>query len=502
MNETTQFTASNDDDIFNSWVASEDERKKKEAERKANSGNYQKREYEKIKYVGLSKNHPTIVRFVGNFVAEDPKAHRPLPSDMKFMHISKVKADDGKSVFYLYLPLRSDNAETDHLMWRIIDKVYAKEWVKDPATGKNKPIETFKINHPDVYELVTKGGFTEADGKWPYMYAKGWKGPEMLLINCIDRRDNWCVENKHTKLISKNVNVTEDGKEYADFGVPAYGFFGPLTNLRNNFKMGWEKYDVVITKTGEKLDTVTNMFNGTAFTNPAALAANLDKSMGIDASEYKYISQEPALTAEELSFQRYNLDEDFQVTSYYTIDKYLGNTIKKIDAAVNDDLLKAGKPASCHFYDDLQKLKKEESDRWAAEKKANEANAPTQEATAPAPEAAAPQAAPADATPTPAASFDTMAPVQEAAPVSRTVAPAETGLSAEKLAVLKGYNELSTEQKGYIKDVVLNSDGTLNHIEWTETAPSLLDCPTDQGGCGQLSPNSFTVCPCCGKHFN
>ena len=29
MNET-QFTASNDDDIFNSWVASEDERKKKE----------------------------------------------------------------------------------------------------------------------------------------------------------------------------------------------------------------------------------------------------------------------------------------------------------------------------------------------------------------------------------------------------------------------------------------------------------------------------------------
>lgn len=489
MNET-QFTASNDDDIFNSWIASEKEREENEK----TSKNYQKREYEAIKYVGLSKEHPTIVRFVGNFVSEDPKAHRPNPTDMKFMHISKIKSDDGKTTFYLYLPLRGDDPEQDHLMWRIIDKVYAKEWVKDPATGKNKPIETFKIKHPDVYEKVNKGGYTEADGKWPYMYARGWKGPEMMLINVIDRRDDWCKTNKHTKLISKNVNVTAEGKEYAEFGVPAYGFFGPLTNLRNNFKMGWEKYDVVITKTGEKLDTVTNMFNGTAFTNPAAIAANLDKSMGISADEYKFISQEPALTEEELNYGRYDLDENFRVTSYRTIDKYLGKTIQLIDNAINEDLINAGESANSHFYADLQALVKEEAAAWAKERAANEATdaapaTPTQAAPAPAAQ--------------PAQSFETMVPVQEAAPVARTVsqeAPA-SGLTPEKLAVLKGYNELSTEQKSYIKDVVLNSDGTLNHIEWTETAPSLLDCPKDMGGCGQLSPNSFSVCPACSKHF-
>ena len=486
MNET-QFTASNDDDIFNSWIASEKEREEKEK----TSKNYQKREYEAIKYVGLSKEHPTIVRFVGNFVAEDLKAHRPNPSDMKFMHISKIKSDDGKTSFYLYLPLRSDEPEQDHLMWKIIDTVYAKEWVKDPATGKNKPIETFKIKHPDVYEKVNKGGFTEADGKWPYMYARGWKGPEMLLINVIDRRDDWCKVNKHTKLISKNVNVTAEGKEYADFGVPAYGFFGPLTNLRNNFKMGWEKYDVVITKTGEKLDTVTNMFNGTAFTNPAAIAANLDKSMGIDPAEYKFISQEPALTEEELNYARYDLDENFRVTSYRTIDKYLGKTIQLIDAAVNEDRINAGKSPDSHFYADLQKLVKEEADAWAKEKAAQDAAQGTASEAAPETPAET-QAAP---------SFETMAPVQEAAPIARTVSQEASGLSAEKLAVLKGYNELSTEQKSYIKDVVLNSDGTLNHIEWTDTAPSLLDCPKDMGGCGQLSPNSFSVCPACSKHF-
>lgn len=486
MNET-QFTASNDDDIFNSWIASEKEREEKEK----TSKNYQKREYEAIKYVGLSKEHPTIVRFVGNFVAEDLKAHRPNPSDMKFMHISKIKSDDGKTTFYLYLPLRSDEPEQDHLMWKIIDTVYAKEWVKDPATGKNKPIETFKIKHPDVYEKVNKGGFTEADGKWPYMYARGWKGPEMLLINVIDRRDDWCKVNKHTKLISKNVNVTAEGKEYADFGVPAFGFFGPLTNLRNNFKMGWEKYDVVITKTGEKLDTVTNMFNGTAFTNPAAIATNLDKAMGIDPDEYKFISQEPALTEEELNYARYDLDENFRVTSYRTIDKYLGKTIQLIDAAVNEDRINAGKSPDSHFYADLQKLVKEEAEAWAKEKAAQDAAQGIASEAAP--------ATPAETQPAP--SFETMAPVQEAAPIARTVSQEASGLSAEKLAVLKGYNELSTEQKSYIKDVVLNSDGTLNHIEWTETAPSLLDCPKDMGGCGQLSPNSFSVCPACSKHF-
>lgn len=486
MNET-QFTASNDDDIFNSWIASEKEREEKEK----TSKNYQKREYEAIKYVGLSKEHPTIVRFVGNFVAEDLKAHRPNPSDMKFMHISKIKSDDGKTTFYLYLPLRSDEPEQDHLMWKIIDTVYAKEWVKDPATGKNKPIETFKIKHPDVYEKVNKGGFTEADGKWPYMYARGWKGPEMLLINVIDRRDDWCKVNKHTKLISKNVNVTAEGKEYADFGVPAFGFFGPLTNLRNNFKMGWEKYDVVITKTGEKLDTVTNMFNGTAFTNPAAIATNLDKAMGIDPDEYKFISQEPALTEEELNYARYDLDENFRVTSYRTIDKYLGKTIQLIDAAVNEDRINAGKSPDSHFYADLQKLVKEEAEAWAKEKAAQDAAQGIASEAAP--------ATPAETQPAP--SFETMAPVQEAAPIARTVSQEASGLSAEKLAVLKGYNELSTEQKSYIKDVVLNSDGTLNHIEWTDTAPSLLDCPRDMGGCGQLSPNSFSVCPVCAKHF-
>lgn len=498
------YSKAEDDDTFNEWLSSEE---KKAAEKKEKS-NYQK-SFEEIKYVGLSKEHPTIVRFVGNFVEEDPLAHRKNPSDMKFMHISKIKDDTGK-VFYLYLPLRGDDPSQDHIMWRIIDMVFKKEWIKDPATGKNKSVDVNKIVNPNdprsadraaCYELVAKGGYTEADGKWPYLYARGWKGPEMLLINVIDRRDDWCKTNKHTKLISKSVNksVNADGKEveYAEFGVPAFGFFGPLVQLRKNFKQSWENYDIVITKTGEKLDTVTNMFNGTAFTSEAALRAGLDKSIGISADEYKYISQAPALTDEELNYQRYDLDENFKVTSYRTLKKKLFKSIQKIDLAFDS-----------HFADELTKLEEEEAAKWKAEneaKKLEEGGSATKIAAAtPASEEHRTETTIHEGTGVPPAapSFDQMerVEVKTEAPISRTVAP-ETGLSANKIILLKGYNELSAEEKSYIKDVVTKADGTLDHIEWTENAPALLPCPSEQGGCGQLSPNSFSVCPVCNKHF-
>lgn len=474
----TMFAPTNDDDIFQEFLQGEAERAAAEESKKSSTGaNFQRKEWETIKYVGLSKDHPTIVRFVGNFVEEDLKARRPNPSDMKFMHISKLKADDGKSIFYLYLPLRSDNPETDHLMWRIIDTVYKKEWVKDPATGKNKAVEVTKIKHPEIYELVNKGGFTEADGKWPYMYAKGWKGTEMLLINCIDRRDDWCKTNKHTKLLSKNVNVTNDGKEYADFGIPAYGFFNKLVDIRKNFKQGWEHYDVVITKTGTGMETRNNLFNGTAFTTEAAKAAKLDLGMGISTDEYKFISQEPALTNEELSYRRYDLDENFKPTSYHTINKYLGKSITKIDKALGT-----------HFSTDLAKLVEEESENWKKEAEQNSVASPVASTVA-APENTAALAV----------TTDQVVPVTRH--VTENAQPIATGLTPDKIALLKGYSSLTDEEKSYIKDVIVKADGTLDHIEWTDTAPTLLDCPTDQGGCGQLSPNSFTVCPVCNKHF-
>ena len=62
------------------------------------------------------------------------------------------------------------------------------------------------------------------------------------------------------------------------------------------------------------------------------------------------------MTDEELSYQRYDLDKNFQPTSYYTIKKHLFKSIQKIDLAFDTDYAKQ-----------LEKLVEEESAKWKAE---------------------------------------------------------------------------------------------------------------------------------------
>jgi hypothetical protein len=462
-----------DDDVFAQFVQ---QQKEAEKEKSQKHGNFTSN-YDTIKYVGLDKDTPAIVRFVGRPPVEG--GHRYDASDAKELHISKIKGDDGK-VMWLYLPLKCDNPDQDHLMWRIIGDVMHKEYISNKGPdGKTtkKAVFVNEIDHPDIFALIQKGGYTEEkDGHWPYTYAAGWNAKRCLLINCVDRRDSWCKDNKHTKLLSKSVNVgtDKDGnpREYAEIGVPSYGFLNGLTDLVGKFG-SWENYDVVISRTGEK--TSPNKFhNGSKYITPAAIEAGLDVELGLSKDDEKLIAATGPLTAEELSYARYDLDKNFQPTSYHTIVKRLGTSIKKIDAAL-------GK----HYYDELQALVDEEQKKWDAEKEEKAAE-----------EAAAPAA-------------DAVAPVQESAPASapvtrRVVAAATptTKLTPEKIAALKGWEELTADERALIEDVTLNADGTVKDITWSADAPGCLPCPTEDEGCGIASPSSFTVCPACGKHFS
>ena len=454
------------DDAFTEFLDNEKKAAEEKARQKAGKKSYN---YEQVKYVGLSKEKPAIVRFVGG-LPSDTKSYHRVGTDAKEINVAKIKADD-KGIMYLYLPLREDDPDQDHLMWKVIDAVMKREWIN------KKPVCVNEVNNPEIFKIVNKGGYTEDDGKWPYMYATGWKGKQVYLINCLDRCDSWCKDNKHTKVLSKSVNVTVDkeGKEveYAEIGVPSYGFSNGLYDLLGKHG-SWEKYDCVISRTGEKTSP-NKIMNGTAFTSDAAITAGLDKELGLTAEDEKLISHEACLSNEELGYERYDLDKDFKVSSYFTINKRLGKSIKKIDAALGTT-----------FYDKLQELVDEEKKTWDEEK----ANAPAEE-TAKVTESV---------TSTSAAVVDTLTPS-----ATRRVPPVAAAekelLTPEKIALLKGWDSLSAEEKGYIKDVVVKADGTLDHIYYTNDAPALLDCPTSEGGCGQLSPNSFTACPVCGKKF-
>ena len=76
-----------------------------------------------------------------------------------------------------------------------------------------------------------------------------------------------------------------------------------------------------------------------------------------------------------------------------------------------------------------------------------------------------------------------------------------SGLTPEKIALLKGWNGLEESEKELIVDVALKPDGTLDHVVYADSCGNQYPCPTDQGGCGALSPESFKSCPVCGKRW-
>lgn len=444
------------DDVFDQFLANKQAQEAAAAARKAKKGSGDTI-YEQPEWLGLSKEKARLVRFVGKPFVQGGYRN---PTDAVELYVAKIKDDEGK-IMYLYLPLRDDEAERDHLMWKIIDDVNHKEWIQKKLVAVNE------ANHPDIFKLVNKGGYTEQDGKFPYMYATGWKGKKVLIANVIDRDNDWCVTNKHTKLLSKAVNegLNKDGNPitYAEVGVPAYAFDVVFADLFKKDR-NWENYDVSILATGDK----NNAYKIINCSKSAALAKKLAAAEpGYNQNEMlseTYLAEDQydkivvgPLSESELDYDRYDLDKLFHVTSYRSINKRLGNSIKKIDAALNT-----------HYYDKLQEYVAFEEEEY--NKNHPKTNDTTEEVKE---EAVVPN-------------FDSAEKVQEVMPTRSVVN------NSLKYEILKGYSALTAEQKNQITDV----DATGN-ITWSENTKSLAPCDK----CGCSFPSDWTMCPKCAQKY-
>lgn len=423
----------------------------KEKGNKKSSGNYEAT-YEEMKWVGLENDSAKIVRIVGAPPESMTPGRKSADTDAVEIYVSRIMNDSNKKVV-LKLPPHAEDFKDEHIMWRIINKVKEVEWVPG-SNGKNE--KKYKYAGYPWYDKVIHGGFNPTDQQ--YSWSKGWSGQQVVIFNVIDREDDWCKENKHTKLLSKRVNqvVQDDGKvvEYADTGVPSYGFLTKLSELVGKYG-SWEKYDVAITKTGEMTSPYV-VKNATAFAKCPEDIARAELG-----DKLEFVSQDISLTPEELSYERYNLKNNFKVTSYQKLLSDFGNTIKLIDGDLRTT-----------YYDELKALADKEKAEYEAKKAEEAANAPAE-----------------DSTPTETISESTEKPTR-----SRVV---EMALSAEKIAALKGWDSLTEEERKLIKDVELNDDGSVKTITYT-TTDDLADCPD----CKHEAPMAITTCcPVCGLKF-
>jgi hypothetical protein len=329
-----------------------------EADRK-NRGNGGSYEFEMIKWTGLSKpadKKMTILRALGG----TPNMNK-TPFNARTVRISQIVCDDKKTRRFI-LPAYEDNK--GFFLWRLINKVLEVTWDKD-----KKKVYVNETAHPAVFQMIENNSFPVGSMQQKTTY--GWSGRDMFLLNCIDRSQMaWHKENKHSMLLSKEVRkwTAPDGKalEFPEQGVPSYGFVQVIAAELFAFYGNWNNYDIGIERTGQM--------------NVPYRIINCEKnSEKITPNEKKLVVSGP-LTDEEKSWELYDLNKLFNVSSYTKYWNHLRNNIQSVDVAFGT-----------HFHSELKSLMEDEKKRRAEEKAAGkveeseEDEAPSKENPLPAP---------------------------------------------------------------------------------------------------------------------
>lgn len=478
-----------DDDVFSAFVAkatADEENSKK------STGNSFTREYEDVKWVGLEDNQFKVIRIVGAPPAS-MTGRANSPTDAQEIYFSTILDDNNKKM-QLKLPPHAEDLAHEHIMWRIINAVKEVDWRKNEATGKKEKYFKYEGKYP-WFDRVHHGGFDPKNDEFLYKINKGWQGQEVVIMNVIDREDNWCVENKHTKLLSKKVSLSKDGTaEFPAVGVPSYGFISQLANLVGRYR-SWENYDLAIRRTGQ-MQSPYEIKPATIFAK-AGLA-----EVEIGADKVPFVSRNETLTEEEKTWKRYEISKLYAPTTYTKILNHLGNTIKAIDA----DLRR-------NFYEELQGLAEKEKKEFEEKYGTQSSAAPTETVEAP---AVTPsfttlnESAPA----TPVVETPVTAPVVESATVASPVTPSPVArtitnpvvaaaLSAEKIALLHGWKDLTQEERDQIVDVEVDPvENKVLSVKYSENSATTVKCIDAQGaGCGLFSPSDFLHCPVCGASY-
>ena len=423
------------DDVFEKYAAQQEA----EANEAAKRGNGSQGAYTEIAWTGLSPKDLKIVRAVGG-----PPDSNIDVTTAKSVRVAWIVGDDGKK-FRCILPERSD--APDHPLWRIITRVKATEW---DDGKKSFPVQQ---KHPQVYNIVEKNGLTEGDKA--YIFDRGWTGRQVLIMNVIDREQMaWHRENKHTMLLSRNIGEGKDGTKFPEEGVPVYGFSSHLANLFKFYK-SWEKYDIGILRTGQK-ETPYRIINASKYIE--------------EVPEHKRgLVVEGPLSAEEASWDRYDLNKLFGVTSYTKIYNRLQLTIARIDASLGT-----------HFIDEFKELVDKEKAAWEAQREDEEDKEALSTAT---------PGVDLESEPDPE-------PEPKKAPKRREVKSQAEESAGFDTSFLKGWDKSSVEERLSVKGITVKN-GKLVDIEYKDPNVPLLACPS----CEMPGTETATVCIGCGLSF-
>ena len=279
-------------------------------------------------------------------------------------------------------------------------------------------------------------------------------------MNVIDRSQmDWHKANKHTMILAKSVNE-KDGNTYVEEGISSFSAKPQFVKLAKHYGP-WEKYDISITKTGDKAN--------------AYIISNATKNPElVEGPNVEYISDLDHLTDEERSWERYDLEKLYRITTNTKIYNKLKETIARIDAALKTnflDELKAEVDKEKALFDEMYG-KEEETTSTPTVTAEDVDSEPLEIPTFDAEEEETPQ-------PTPVRTRATAIP-EPSAPGSD----------------LPYYTSIPEELRSKIISATKLPNGKWD-IKWNHS--NVLACPNKE--CEAAGPMELTQCPACGMKF-
>lgn len=361
---------SQDDEMAELLAKFEAEKKaKKEADE--NKGTYI--EYEKVECLGLEDQKEKAFRIVGRGFQ-----NRKLPTDAKMVMQSSIRTDDGKGYTKINWPIVYNESKGDYfpdpeyILTKLYDKVNegkSAKYTEADIDGKkikrvgDKIVNVDNFNkewywnpyHRDT-EIFMRVSSNMRDNPSQKEFAPKFYPGKRIVMNVIDRMDDWCKVNKHTKELSSKVTYSEKKNDkgetvkvaFPELGVPKL-CYDSIINSYLKTSGSFTAIDTIIIKdsTNKKYDV---------------LDALDDRRL----KETKDIVSTEPLTDEEKAYELYDFDNIYRISSATKLKKVLTGLFKLCDNNLGT-----------HFYDELVELakkedeKKKEEDRIKAEKEAN-----------------------------------------------------------------------------------------------------------------------------------
>lgn len=276
-------------------------------------------DFEKIEWVGLDDEKDAVIRILGM-----PLELRNSPYDSKIVYTSKIVNDKGKHCHITWRADDENKLDESWLLHKLYSTVMERKWVKYADDHKNE--KGYNGEYSDINKGRTSYERIKANSKEKEKYPQKFYPKTRIAVNVIDRADDWCAKNNHTKALSSKHTFWQNDSQtgvpiyFTDTGIPKMLYDKIMTDVisyRIKEKKTWEDFDIVIRKNSKVI-------------NDAYKVKDIFEEKVSDYA--KKIGNANPMTPVELKYEKYDFDKLFKVSTYAKIKTHLTGLFKQVDA--------------------------------------------------------------------------------------------------------------------------------------------------------------------------